>query len=61
VDDEIVIRLLQPNGKYEIGEQSQALPMVSTSKLVEQMVRCESINETAWIRQFREWVRGGME
>jgi Uma2 family endonuclease len=61
VDDDIVIRLLQPDGKYEIGEQSQALPMIATSKLVEQMVRCESMNETAWIRQFREWVRAGMK
>ena len=61
VDDEIVIRLLQPNGEYAIGKQSLALPMASVSRLVEQMMRCESMNETAWIREFREWVRGGMK
>jgi hypothetical protein len=48
-------------GECSIGEQSLALPMVSTAKLVEQMVRCESMNETSWIRLFWEWVRGGMQ
>jgi Uma2 family endonuclease len=61
VDDEIVIRRLQANGKYTIATQSQALPMVSVKKLVEQMARCESMNETAWIRQFRKWVQSGMK
>jgi Uma2 family endonuclease len=60
VDDEIVIRLLQKDGRYAVGKKSLALPMVSVKKLVEQMVRCESMNETAWIRQFRKWVGDGM-
>lgn len=61
VDDEIVIRLLQTDGQFAIGERSLALPMVSVKKLVAQMVRCETMNETAWIRQFREWVRDDMK
>jgi Uma2 family endonuclease len=61
VDDEIVIRELQSDGKYVIAEQSTALPMVSVKKLVAQLIACEAMNETAWIRQFRQWVRGGMK
>jgi Uma2 family endonuclease len=61
VDDEIVIRVLRPNGQYAIADRSAVLPMVSTSKLVEQLMRCESMNETAWIREFRRWVRDGMK
>jgi Uma2 family endonuclease len=61
VDDEIVIHLLQPNGKYAVSDKSAALPMVATRKLVKHLARCESMNETAWIRQFRDWVRGGMK
>jgi Uma2 family endonuclease len=60
VDDEIVIRALQSTGQYAISDRSASLPMVSVKKLVEQMKRCESMNETAWIRQFRDWVRDGM-
>ncbi|MEX0612576.1 MAG: Uma2 family endonuclease [Pirellulales bacterium] len=60
VDGEIVIHLLQKEGQYAVGEQSAALPMVSVEKLVEHLDRCNDMDETTWIRAFRQWVRSGM-
>ena len=61
VDDEIIIHLLQPNGRYTVGERSLALPMVSVKKLVEHLERCGETDETTWIRAFRRWVQSGMK
>jgi Uma2 family endonuclease len=61
VDVEIVIHLLQKDGKYAIGKTSSALPMVSVKKLSEHLERCNDTDETTWIRAFRQWVRDGMK
>ena len=54
LDGDIVIHLLQENGQYEVAQQSIALPMVSTKKLVEHLDRCQETDDTTWIRQFRQ-------
>jgi Uma2 family endonuclease len=61
VGGDIVIHLLQPDGRYAIAEQSLALPAVPVKKLVEHLGRCDETDETTWIRAFRKWVQGGMK
>ena len=58
---EIIIHLLQPNGQYAMADTSQALPMVPVTKLAEHLERCDQMDETSWIREFRRWVQGGMK
>ena len=61
VNREIVIHVLQKNGKYAVKKQSLALPMIAVEKLVEHLDRCHETDETTWIRAFRQWVREGMK
>jgi Uma2 family endonuclease len=61
VDGNLVVHLLQQDGKFAVAENSLALPMVSVKKLVEHLGRCHETDETTWIRAFRQWVRGGMK
>jgi Uma2 family endonuclease len=60
-DGEIVIHLLQPNGQYAVADTSQALPMAPVTKLAEHLERCDQMDETTWIREFRRWVKSGMK
>lgn len=60
VGGDIVIHLLQANGQYVVTERSLALPMIPIKRLTEHLERASAIDETTWIRQFRQWVRAGM-
>jgi len=46
VDGEMVIHLLQTNGRYAVAEKCLALPMVPRKKLVEHLDRCHETDET---------------
>jgi Uma2 family endonuclease len=59
-DGEILVHLLQANGQYAVSPNSAALPMVSVAKLVEHLDRCQTTDETTWIRSFRKWIADGM-
>jgi Uma2 family endonuclease len=61
VGSDIVIHLLQADGRYTASQQSAAIPMVSVSKLVAQLKLADQSDETTWIRAFRQWVRSGMK
>jgi Uma2 family endonuclease len=61
VDGNLVVHLLQHDGKFAVAANSLALPMVSVKKLVEHLDHCHETDETTWIRAFRQWVRGGMK
>ena len=61
VDGDLVVHLLQAGGTYAIAERSAALPMVPISRLVDHLERCGAMDETSWIREFRQWIRGGMQ
>jgi Uma2 family endonuclease len=61
VDAGIVIHLLHRHGQYAVADKSVALPMVSMEKLAEQLNRSFDMDETMWIRAFRQWVRDGMK
>ena len=61
VDGQIIVHVLQESSVYATATQSLALPMVSVEKLVEHLERCYEIDETTWIRSFRQWVRDSMK
>jgi Uma2 family endonuclease len=61
VDGDLLVHLRQGDGKYAVVERSAALPMVPTQRLVEHLERCRAMDETTWIREFRQWVRDGMK
>lgn len=52
---------MQPDGKYAASARSAALPMVPIERLVAHLERCSAMDETRWIREFREWIGGGMK
>jgi Uma2 family endonuclease len=60
-DGDVVVHLLQPDGKYAVAPRSAALPMVPMHRLVEHLERCQGMDETTWIREFRQWIRAGMQ
>jgi Uma2 family endonuclease len=60
VGSDIVIHLLQNDGRYATSQQSAALPTVPVHKLVAQFKLADQTDETTWIRTFRQWVRNGM-
>jgi Uma2 family endonuclease len=61
VDGDLVVHMLQSQGQYDVVERSAALPMVPVRRLVEHLERCGAMDETSWIRSFRQWIRGGMK
>jgi Uma2 family endonuclease len=60
-DGDIVIHLLQQTAQYAVADKSQALPMAPVTKLAEHLERCDQMDETTWIREFRRWVKSGMK
>jgi Uma2 family endonuclease len=61
VGSDIVIHLLQADGRYMASQHSAALPAVPIHRLVAQLKSADQTDETTWIRAFRQWVRGGMK
>lgn len=61
VDGDLVVHFLSTSGQYAAASQSAALPMVPIQRLVEHLERCAAMDETSWIRAFRQWVRGGLK
>lgn len=61
VAGDLIVHLLQAGGQYEVAERSAALPLVPIARLVEHLDRCGAMDETSWIREFRQWVRSGMK
>lgn len=45
------------SGRYKEQTRSQFLPLAATIKIVEWMAKCDELDETVWIKQFRGWVR----
>jgi Uma2 family endonuclease len=61
VDGDVVIHALQHDGQYAVAVKSLALPTVPVKRLAEHLERCDQMDETSWIREFRRWVQGGMK
>lgn len=60
-DGELVVHLLNSEAQYTATHKSAALPTVPVQRLVEHLERCSAMDETTWIREFRQWIRGGMK
>jgi Uma2 family endonuclease len=51
------IERLQPDGTYAEVPASAELPMLPPAEVVRWLDRGEAMGQTAWLREFREWVR----
>ena len=56
--EKLTVHSLQANGRYEEQSQSRFFAREATAKMVEWIRKCdEGDDETAWIKEFRHWVR----
>jgi Uma2 family endonuclease len=56
--EKLTIHSLQANGRYQEQTPSRFFPQEATAKMVEWIRKCEEgDDETAWIKEFRRWVR----
>jgi Uma2 family endonuclease len=56
--EKLIIHALQAEGQYIEQSQSQFFSQLATDKMVEWIGKCdEADDETAWIKEFRRWVR----
>lgn len=53
----LMVLLLQPNGEYIASEQSIAFPTLPLDEFRRFVTRDLDVDETTWIRSFRQWVR----
>ena len=55
--ESLTVYLLQADGTYAPSPTSRSLPFLPLDELVDWLHRADEMGQTAWIRQFREWVR----
>jgi Uma2 family endonuclease len=55
--DTLTILAFQSNGEYTCQETSRFFPRAATVTIVEWMHKCDELDETDWIKQFRRWIR----
>lgn len=48
---------LQSDGTYALRDQSSAFPFLPLAEIPRFLQRCDTTDETSWIREFRRWVR----
>lgn len=53
---ELVILVLQPNGKYAPSTTSAAFPFLTASEIHDWVTRPQSESDTEWTRELRRWV-----
>ncbi|HJZ90736.1 MAG TPA: Uma2 family endonuclease [Gemmataceae bacterium] len=56
-DDEVAIRRLQPNGKYQTAPRSLAFPLVTAADLTRLLVEGRDEGEIAFVRRCRTWAK----
>jgi Uma2 family endonuclease len=56
-DDEVAIRHLQPNGKYQTAPRSLAFPLVTAADLTRLLVDGRDEGEIAFVRRCRAWAK----
>jgi len=54
---ELVILILQPNGRYAASATSAAFPFLSAVEVFDWVRRPQTVADTDWIKEFRRWVR----
>jgi Uma2 family endonuclease len=55
--EQLTVYCLMPDGEYAESESSAAFPMLPLEEFRTFIARDPAIDETTWIRRFREWVR----
>jgi Uma2 family endonuclease len=55
--EHLTIHALQSNGQYAEQAASRYFPKVAIDKAVEWLGKCDELDETAWVKEFRRWVR----
>lgn len=56
-DQHLTVIVLGDTGESVESDQSPAFPSLPLSEFQHFVIRDPAVNETAWIRQFRQWVR----
>ncbi len=56
-ESELVIRILQPNGRYAKSPTSLAFPFLTAAEVYDSMRRPQDVSETEWVKELREWVK----
>jgi Uma2 family endonuclease len=56
-EDEMVILILQPNGRYARSTTSLAFPFLSAVEIYEWVSKPQTESDTEWIKQLRTWVK----
>jgi len=56
-DELLTVYCLTPDGEYVVSESSAAFPTLPLNEFRQFVRRDPNIDETTWIRRFREWVR----
>jgi Uma2 family endonuclease len=56
-ESELVILVLQPNGRYAVSSTSASFPFLSAAEIHDWVRRPETGSDTEWILELRRWVR----
>jgi len=56
-DQQLTVFCLTATGEYAESEQSRAFPLLPLDEFRRFIVRDPQVDETTWIRTFRQWVR----
>jgi Uma2 family endonuclease len=56
-EDELVILVLQPNGRYASSTTSASFPFLTAAEIYDWVRRPQTEPDTEWIKQLRTWVR----
>ena len=54
---ELVILILQPNGRYDKSPTSASFPFLSAAEIYDWVSRPQTVSDTEWINSLRRWVR----
>jgi Uma2 family endonuclease len=54
---ELVILVLQPNGRYAQSPTSAAFPFLSAAEVYDWVSRPQTVPETEWTKELRRWVK----
>ncbi len=56
-EDELVIRILQPSGRYVKSATSAAFPLLTAAEIFEWVQKPRTESDTTWMKQLRTWVK----
>jgi hypothetical protein len=56
-EDELLIFLLQADGRYTGSDASAAFPFLKAAEIFDRVTRPVAGSDTAWMKELRGWVR----